>query len=433
MTLLTKALRHLRIHGFRATARRIVAEFRPVKQTRHALPSNPGALTSDMTTGMSASGHPIRELQLNLMQIQTIPTVHLVTDSISINSLFGGVGTALIFSLLAANQRNAQLQIITRLEAAKPQDLHSFFQLMGLQATHEISFVFAPVHAKRPINFTAQDLFITTSWWTTHVVNQSVPPSQMLYLLQEDERMFYVYGDEHLACSNTLKDQRIPVLINTELLYKHLVAEEVILPAREAHWFEPAFPSTLYQPHLMGERLGGSKRRLCFYARPLHRRNLYQFGLELLEQAIERSQLDLEQWEIHLIGSNIPPEALGKLCKPVIHNSLPWADYARLIRTMDLGLSLMYTPHPSYPPLDLVASGAVVVSNQFGCKTSLHNYSRNIICAPLAREPMLQALQEGMRLACDDETRRANWQAQQISQDWAASFADALRRLSVKP
>ena len=33
---------------------------------------------------------------------------------------------------------------------------------------------------------------------------------------------------------------------------------------------------------------------------------------------------------------------------------------------MDLGLSLMASPHSSYPPLDLAAAGAVVVTNTFG-------------------------------------------------------------------
>jgi O-antigen biosynthesis protein len=432
MTLLVKALRHLRIHGYRATLRRILAEFRPAPQTSTTLPavSAASAQAHPMHNGQQLTGHPISPLQLNLLTIESRSSVHLITDKLGSDSLFGGVGTALILAVLAANQRNAQLQIITRTELAKPQDVFNFFQLFGLKPQHEISLVYAPVHAKKPINYVAQDLFITTSWWSTHAVSQSVRPEQMLYLLQEDERMFYAYGDEHMACSKTLADQRIPVLVNTELLHQHLKAEGIISPQRQAHWFEPAFPTSLYQPQPTHARLAGSKRRLCFYARPQHPRNLYHFGIKLLEQAIERSLLDPALWEIHLMGSHIPKEALVKHCTPVIHDSLPWADYARLIASMDLGLSLMYTPHPSYPPLDLAASGAVVVSNQFGCKTSLQAYSKNILCAPLEQETMLQALQEGMRLACDDAARHSHWQAQSLSRDWATtSFADVLRRL----
>jgi O-antigen biosynthesis protein len=408
MHLAHRVIRYLRSHGLKATAVRVVDEFRPAEPVTR---------------------HPADQLQLTRLSIESRPSVHVITDQLGAHTLFGGVGTALIFAVLAANQRNAQLQIITRTAPTQPQDVFNFFQLFGLQPKHEISLVYAPVHAKKSINYVAQDLFITTSWWSTHALSQTVPPAQLLYLLQEDERMFYAHGDEHLACSRTLADQRIPVLVNTELLFQHLKAEGIIAPQRQAHWFEPAFPSSLYQPQPAGSRPAGAKRRLCFYARPQHPRNLYHFGIKLLEQAIERGMLDLALWEIHLMGSHVPEQALAQHCTPVIHDSLPWADYVRLIASMDLGLSLMYTPHPSYPPLDLAASGAVVVSNQFGCKTSLQAYSKNIICAPLEQELMLQALQEGMRLACDDELRRTHWQAQAISRDWAASFADALHRL----
>ncbi|MFU8882154.1 MAG: hypothetical protein ACNA7Q_07285, partial [Rhodobacterales bacterium] len=42
--------------------------------------------------------------------------ITLVTDSIGASSLFGGVGTALIFAALWAKHANAQLRIVTRTE-----------------------------------------------------------------------------------------------------------------------------------------------------------------------------------------------------------------------------------------------------------------------------------------------------------------------------
>ena len=52
----------------------------------------------------------------------------------------------------------------------------------------------------------------------------------------------------------------------------------------------------------------------------------------------------------------------------------------------------MDTPHPSYPPLDLAASGAVVVTNRHGRKTSLCQYSENIVCV----DPTVEALKAGI-------------------------------------
>ena len=47
---------------------------------------------------------------------------------------------------------------------------------------------------------TADDeIVMTTSWWTTRAtLGSTLPREQVLYLLQEDERMFYPAGDEQL-------------------------------------------------------------------------------------------------------------------------------------------------------------------------------------------------------------------------------------------
>lgn len=52
-------------------------------------------------------------------------------------------------------------------------------------------------------------------------------------------------------------------------------------------------------------------------------------------------------------------ESLGKI---------PWSDYPGFLSKIDLGLSLMYSPHPSHVPLEMAAAGARVVTNRFGPK-----------------------------------------------------------------
>ena len=104
--------------------------------------------------------------------------------------------------------------------------------------------------------------------------------------------------------------------------------------------------------------------------------------------------------------------------KPTLLQNLEWADYLRLMRASDLGLALMYTPHPSYPPLDLAACGAVATTNKFGAETSLDRYSRNIICGDLNPESLLSSLAEGSILAQDRAKRRANYQQNSMSRSW---------------
>jgi hypothetical protein len=101
-----------------------------------------------------------------------------------------------------------------------------------------------------------------------------------------------------------------------------------------------------------------------------------------------------------------------------------------LMRTADLGLALTYTPHPSYPPLDLAACGAIAVTNKFGAKTSLENYSRNIICSGLNLESLMEGLAEGALLAQDRPRRSANYQQNSMSRSWEASLKNALDFIS---
>ena len=52
------------------------------------------------------------------------------------------------------------------------------------------------------------DIFITTSWWTTAPMFPQIGHRRVIYVLQEDERMFYPRGYERLRCSDVIGDER---------------------------------------------------------------------------------------------------------------------------------------------------------------------------------------------------------------------------------
>jgi hypothetical protein len=65
---------------------------------------------------------------------------------------------------------------------------------------------------------------------------------------------------------------------------------------------------------------------------------------------------------------------------------LGWDDYLALLSTAHLGVSLMASPHPSYPPLEMAASGLVVVTNRWGPKDLAALSERFVSCAPDATD-----------------------------------------------
>jgi hypothetical protein len=354
--------------------------------------------------------------------------VSIVTDSISSGSLYGGVGTAMIIAALLAEATKANLRVITRTERADPDSLGHILKIYGIELGEDVEFAFAPFYDKhRQIDVLDGERFITTSWWTTSSTMASVPHESIIYLLQEDERMFYPHGDDHLRCSHVMQTKGIRYLLNTRLLFDHLLNEGFANIAEHGLCFEPAFPSKIFYPR---SPTSGGKLKLFFYARPNNLRNLFFFGIGLLDEAVRRGVLDLNAWDIVLVGKDIPKLVFGDSYEPEIHENLSWGEYAELIGGVDLGLSLMYTPHPSYPPLDLAASGAVVVTNQFANKRDLTAYSKNIICADLIGSSMLDALAMGIRLASDRTARESNHQASGFMRDWRASTAEIIRELA---
>ncbi len=356
--------------------------------------------------------------------------LNLVTDSINSGSLFGGVGTSLILSALLARRWNAGLRIITRTQNS---DKRNFEQVLGpnrIPIPEAVEFVFADI--KDPaceIPVSDGDVFLTTSWWTTWSVKQAINPARILYLLQEDERAFFPFGDDHLMASDVMADPAIQIIVNSKMLADHLIADGFENVRQTGLWFEPAWSQDVFY---FDPNLPKPKKNFFFYARPNNIRNLFFRGIEVIEGAMVKGILAPSEWDFYFVGREIPNLALNGV-SPIRFENLAWADYGALVRKMDLGLCLMYTPHPSYPPLDLAASGAVAVTNRFGEKKNLDQYSENILCRDIGVESLIQGLAEGVQLASDPQTRLSHYQNNHISRDWAASFEDVLRRLERWP
>ena len=238
--------------------------------------------------------------------------------------------------------------------------------------------------------------------------------------------MFYPFGDERLLCESILSNSNIRYLINTELLYRHFLDSGLHCIVGRASWFEPAFPRTVFHPR---ERGTDKKKRFFFYARPDNHRNLFQLGIAALDRAINQGLFSEAEWDLYFVGKNIPPVVFGEAWAPLRRENLNWAEYAELAGTIDLALSLMSTPHPSYPPLDMAASGAVVVTNRFGVKQDLAAYSENIICSDPSVDALVAAMRHAISLV-ESPRRWENFERNGLGQSWDQSFHHILNEFA---
>lgn len=408
--------------GWRATFQRLLREAASRIDVPEAAAADPqfDPVVPTVAQWMAARFPTLVPLRVYKLPAHERRRVTVVTDSISRGSLFGGVGTALIFGTLLANRRGADLRIVTRTEPPAPASLDQVLQVYGLALEGESQFRYAPpTDEQQEIDLLDDELVVTTSWWTTVAAMQGVPARQLVYLLQEDERMFYPYDDYRVRCERLLRDESIRVVVNTQLLLDHLVGEGFEHLRRHAVSFEPAFPSSVFRPR---PKPPGARRRFVFYARPNHARNLFFLGLEAIDAAVLRGVLDPARWEIVFVGRSIPDVALGGRHQPRKLENLDWQDYAELMGSADLGLCLMYSPHPSYPPLDMTASGAVVVSNRHGVKQNFDHLSRNLILCEPEVEALVAGLERGAALAENEPLRQAQYEATTLSRSWEQSL-----------
>ncbi len=104
---------------------------------------------------------------------------------------------------------------------------------------------------------------------------------------------------------------------------------------------------------------------------------------------------------------------------------LSWDAYAAMLRETDLALSLMYTPHPSYPPYDAACSGSAVLSNKCLNKTQFYGCD-NVILSGLGQREFLDSMERAVGLAQDVATRKHNYEHMTIPRSWGENLAEAL-------
>jgi hypothetical protein len=112
----------------------------------------------------------------------------------------------------------------------------------------------------------------------------------------------------------------------------------------------------------------GKGHRLLVYARPeAHAaRNLFEFAIIGLRQAIRRGVFRGD-WEFVGVGSLGGPYSVpldGERNLEIVQR-MPLDTYTKFIQDVDIGISLMYAPHPSLLPYEIALTGAVVITNNF--------------------------------------------------------------------
>lgn len=251
------------------------------------------------------------------------------------------------------------------------------------------------------------EIFVTYNWWTTlnfaavrdaqaNAFQQSARP--LIWLMQDYEPAFMEFSSAHLL-ARAAYDASAPLwgIINSSNLAHYLAA--VGHSPDRSFVFEPVISDAL-RPYL--DRVGSAKRkqRVLVYGRPNVARNCFPALVRGL-QRWAKDYPEFADWEVVSAGTAHNPVDLGDGRKLTSVGKLSLDDYAQMLLETSAGVSLMASPHPSYPPLEMAHFGVRTVTNGYVCK-DLSNFHPNITSlVSIAEKPLADALAAACRKAAE--------------------------------
>jgi hypothetical protein len=360
--------------------------------------------------------------------------INLLIPTIDLQHFFGGyIGKFNLARRLAELGLKVRIVTVDPVGALAPdwkRRVESFAGLEGLLDAVEVAFG----RESAGLECSRDDGFIATTWWTAHIARAAIEElraERFVYLIQEYEPFTFPMGTYAALAAESYNLSHYAVF-SSELLRGYFRAHRIGVFAHGEDAGSVAFENAIRPvgPASPDELHARSPRRLLFYARPEPHaaRNMFELGVLGLSRALAEGVFE-GAWELNGIGSVSGSGAIGLGSRATLR-LLPRTDpdaYASTLREHDVGLALMYTPHPSLVPIEMAAAGMLTVTNTFENKTAdaLSAISPNLIAAA----PTVAGVAAGLRAAvarlAEVEARiqgaQVNW-----STDWQSSFPDEL-------
>lgn len=260
----------------------------------------------------------------------------------------------------------------------------------------------------------ANEIFMTYNWWVTlnfaAVRNRQAElfctaPKPLVWLMQDYEPGFMGFSSAHLL-ARAAYDTSSPLwgVINSGNLARYI--EAVGHRPERTFVFEPVIFDAL-RPFL--ERVPTSTRgpRILVYGRPTIERNCFPALVRGLKRWV-RDYAEFAHWDVVSAGVPHEPVDLGGGRKLTSVGKLSLEAYAEMLLGSSVGVSLMASPHPSYPPLEMAHFGLRTVTNGYFCK-DLESFHPNILSVnSIAEVPLATALANACRQAAEPPAMFAN-------------------------
>ena len=256
------------------------------------------------------------------------------------------------------------------------------------------------------------DLAVATLWTSAYLALKHPRAGSRAYFVQDDESLFYASGTYQLLAAQTYR-LGLYGIFNTQGLHASITHSYPMTGC----WFEPTVDREVFHAD-RPPRTPRGPVRVIFYGRPSTDRNAFALGIASLRKFKEKLG---DEVDIVCAGESWRPEDYGLSGRVRNLGVLPYEATGQLYRQCDVGLCFMFSRHPSYLPLEWMACGVAVVSNENPANHWLLQHERNcLLSAPLVDDVVEQLervtrdapLRAQLQRAGTERLARTSWEAE---------------------
>lgn len=316
--------------------------------------------------------------------------MNLLVPSINAEHVFGGISTALKFfdTLVKALGYDARMILVDAepdKEAVKKYSGEYTFVKPEDDSMEEKQIVPYSNRYNRSIPVSENDYFLFTGWWTAYCCQDAyvgfestfgIRPNIFLYFIQDYEPGFYSWSTKYLLADSTYRNPYPTIAIFNSMLLKEFFDDNHYQFAY-SFAFDPVLNDGLRKALEQMPQQVKKKKQILVYGRPGTERNAFNLVVAALKKWVYM-QPDIEEWEILSAGEMHRSVTLGNGKELISVGKLSIEEYAKMLQETYAGISLMCSPHPSYPPLEMSVFDVKTITNTYANK-DLKDFNQNIV------------------------------------------------------
>lgn len=313
--------------------------------------------------------------------------INIIIPSLNKDKVFGGISTAMKFFDTIQDEEIAKRIIIIDSDIKKDDlDRYPKYVVVDCKENSTEQYQVVDIHdaGNCYLEVDKNDIFLATAWWSAYIITPVIKwqaeqyhqdLKNLLYFIQDYEPYFYPWGSRYCLAESTYHlDIPTIAIFNSIELKDYFVNKGYTF--ENTYYFTPILNDQL-KKHVLEDKEVPRKKQIICYGRPSVYRNAFEILCDALIIAFQ-DRKDANEWELLSMGEdhydvrikdNLMLKATGKL-------SLD--EYARKMEEAYMGISLMISPHPSYPPLEMSTFGVKTITNAYENK-DLSTFNQNII------------------------------------------------------